>query len=146
MVHNLILKLASRNCQFKMWQNCDATLQNKLFTFRQKQLPRGVLRKSFYENMQQIYRRTPMPKCNFNKVVVWVFSCKFATYFRKTFYQEHLWTAASVQTFSLQPLKNQTPQPTWWLSSLSQSQFVKHIWMSASTYKALPMEYTSIEH
>ena len=28
----------------------------------------GVLRKKFSENIQQIYRRTPMPKCNFNKV------------------------------------------------------------------------------
>ena len=29
--------------------------------------------------MQQIYRRTPMPKCDFNKVAsAWTFSCKFA--------------------------------------------------------------------
>ena len=34
----------------------------------QKQPPRGVPRKSCFENMQQIYRRTPMPKCDFNKV------------------------------------------------------------------------------
>ena len=55
---------------------------------------RGVLRKICSENMQQIYRRTPMPKCNFNKVVLelywnctsaWVFSCKFAAYFQNTF-------------------------------------------------------------
>ena len=32
----------------------------------QKQLPRGVPRKRCPENMQQIYRRTPMPKCDFN--------------------------------------------------------------------------------
>ena len=32
-----------------------------------KQPPRGVLKKRCYENMQQIYRRTPMPKCHFNK-------------------------------------------------------------------------------
>ena len=30
--------------------------------------PRGVSRKRCSENMQQIYRRTPMPKCDFNKV------------------------------------------------------------------------------
>ena len=36
----------------------------------QKQLSRGVLRKRCSENMQQIYRRTPMPKSNFNKVVL----------------------------------------------------------------------------
>ena len=49
------------------------------------------------ENMQQIYRRTPMPKCDFNKVALqlygnrtlaWVFSCEFPTYFQNTFSQE----------------------------------------------------------
>ena len=44
--------------------------------------------------MQQIYKRTPMPKCDFNKFVLqlywnhtstWVFSCRFAAYFQKTF-------------------------------------------------------------
>ena len=40
-------------------------MQNNL---KQKQPPRGVPRKKCYENMQQIYRRTPMPKCDFNKV------------------------------------------------------------------------------
>ena len=30
--------------------------------------PRGVPRKTCSENMQQIYRRTPMSKCDFNKV------------------------------------------------------------------------------
>ena len=35
-----------------------------------KQPPRGVLRKRYSENMQQIYRRTPMPKCDFNKVAL----------------------------------------------------------------------------
>ena len=34
----------------------------------QKQPPRGILKKRCSENMQQIYRRTPMPKCDFNKV------------------------------------------------------------------------------
>ena len=47
------------------------------------------------ENMQQIYKRTPMPKCDFNKFALqlyWshtlaqVFSCKFAAYFHNTFY------------------------------------------------------------
>ena len=31
-------------------------------------LRKGVLEKRCSENMQQIYRRTPMPKCSFNKV------------------------------------------------------------------------------
>ena len=66
---------------------------------------RGVLRKRCFENMQQLYRRTPMPKCEFNTdakqlywnhTSLWVFSCKFAVYFQTTFSQEHLWTAASV--------------------------------------------------
>ena len=39
--------------------------------------------------MQQIYRRTPMPKCGF----VWF---KFAAYFQNTFFQEHPWVTASV--------------------------------------------------
>ena len=44
--------------------------------------------------MQQIYRRSPMAKCDFNKAVkqlyldqtlAWVFSCKFGAYFQNTF-------------------------------------------------------------
>ena len=49
----------------------------------QKQRPRGIPRKRCSENMHQIYGRTPMPKCDFNKVA-WVFSCKFAAYFQNT--------------------------------------------------------------
>ena len=60
----------------------------------QKQPPRGVSKKRCSENMQQIYRRTPMPKCDFNKVALqlywnrtstWVFSCNFASYLQCTF-------------------------------------------------------------
>ena len=56
---------------------------------------RGVPIKSCSENMQRIYRRTPMPKCDFNKVAKqlygnhsskWVFSCNFAIYFQNTFF------------------------------------------------------------
>ena len=36
--------------------------------YKQKKPSRDVLRKRFSENMQQIYRRTPIPKCDFNKV------------------------------------------------------------------------------
>ena len=35
---------------------------------KQKQPSRGVLKKRCSEDMQLIYRRTPMPKCDFNKV------------------------------------------------------------------------------
>ena len=34
---------------------------------KQKQHSRGVHRKRCFKNMQQIYRRTPIPKCDFNK-------------------------------------------------------------------------------
>ena len=34
----------------------------------QKQPSNGVLRKSCTKTMHQIYLRTPMPKCNFNKI------------------------------------------------------------------------------
>ena len=37
-------------------------------TYSQKQLSGCVLRKRCFENIHQIYRRTPMPKCGFNKV------------------------------------------------------------------------------
>ena len=71
----------------------------------EKQPPRSVPRKRCSENMQQSYRRTPMPKCNFNKVAkqlywnhtsAWVFSCNFATYFQNTFPWEHFWVTASL--------------------------------------------------
>ena len=41
----------------------------KYFEINQQRLSLGVLIKRCYENMQQIYRRTPIPKFNFNKVV-----------------------------------------------------------------------------
>ena len=59
----------------------------------QKQSFRGVLRKRSSGNMHQIYRRTPVLKCDFNKVAL--LSSKFAAYFQKTFSKEHLCTAAS---------------------------------------------------
>ena len=39
----------------------------------EKQPSRGVLRKRCYENIQQIYRTTPMSKCDFNKVAKHIF-------------------------------------------------------------------------
>ena len=38
--------------------------------FQQKQPSKGVIRKRRFEHVQQIYRRTPMAKCDFNKVVM----------------------------------------------------------------------------
>ena len=59
----------------------------------QKQLSTVVLGKRCPENMQQIYRRKPMRKYDFNKVAkqlhwyrtsAWVFSCNFVSYFQNT--------------------------------------------------------------
>ena len=66
------------------------------YSFIQKQLFKGFLSKRCSENMKQIYRRTFMPKCDFNKVAsqlywnhvsAWAVSCKFAAYFQNTFSQ-----------------------------------------------------------
>ena len=45
--------------------------------FDMKQPSRGVLGKRFSENMQQIYRRTPMPKCDFNTVAATLLKSHF---------------------------------------------------------------------
>ena len=59
----------------------------------QKQPSGGVFKKICSENMQEIYRGTPMPKYDFNKVALqaycnhastWLFLCKFAAYFYNT--------------------------------------------------------------
>ena len=78
----------------------------------QKQPPRGVLKKRCSENMQEIYRRTRMSKCDFNKLQnnfieiasEWVSSYNFAAYFQNIFSQEHLWVAASVLAVSHQQI------------------------------------------
>ena len=49
--------------------------------------------------MQQIYRRTPMPKCEFSKLHlgmgVLLYKNLLHIYFQNTFSEEHLWMAAS---------------------------------------------------
>ena len=61
-----------------------------IFYILQKQPPRGIPRKRCSENMQQSDRRTPMPKCDFNKFALqlywnhtsaWAFSCEFSCEF-----------------------------------------------------------------
>ena len=50
---------------------------------------RGILRKRCSENMQEIYRRTPMLKCNFNKLSL-CYGCSpvyFLHIFRTSFYK-----------------------------------------------------------
>ena len=45
------------------------TVRGNIWALRdQKQSSKGVPKNICSENMQQIYRRTPMPKCDFNKV------------------------------------------------------------------------------
>ena len=36
----------------------------------QKQPPTGVFKKRCYKNMQQLYRRTPLSRCDFNRVAL----------------------------------------------------------------------------
>ena len=59
-----------------------------------KQPSKGVFDKRCSGNMQQIYKKTPMQKCDFNNVAkqfywnrtsAWVFSCKFTAYFQNSF-------------------------------------------------------------
>ena len=61
--------------------------------------PEVFLGKTCSKNIQQIYQRTPMAKSDSNKVakqlywnhtLTWVYSCKSAAYFQKSFHQEHL--------------------------------------------------------
>ena len=44
----------------------------KLAEWLQKQPSRCVIRKRCFKNMQKIYRRTPIPKCDFNKIALHV--------------------------------------------------------------------------
>ena len=46
------------------------SISPKFFKIQEKPPSRCVLRKRCSENMQQIYRRTPMPKYDFNKVEI----------------------------------------------------------------------------
>ena len=60
-------------------------------------------------NMQQIYRKIPMQKCEFSKVAdqiywnhtsIWVFSCKFAAYLQKSCFDKTLWATTSANFHS----------------------------------------------
>ena len=42
----------------------------KKYIYKQKQPSRDVPKKRCSENIQQIFRRTPIPKCDFNKVAL----------------------------------------------------------------------------
>ena len=54
---------------FTIFYDCvSASISRKLRI--QKQPSRVILNKRCSENIQQIYRKTPMPKCDFDKVVL----------------------------------------------------------------------------
>ena len=65
----------------------DIKIATSVDNSKQKQSFRGVHRKRFSENLQQIYWRTPLVKCDFknvskkvycNNISAWVFFCRFA--------------------------------------------------------------------
>ena len=62
-------------------------MNNEYLSKQQKGPLSGVLGKRYSENMQQIYKRTPIPKCDFNKVAAINFN-KFAAYSQNPFSQE----------------------------------------------------------
>ena len=98
----ILINLYTRHiCSFEIFvgalQTCVTSgeytfcLRNK--NIRQKQPSKSVLWKMCFENMQQIYRRISMPKCD--HTLSSLFSCKFAAYFQNTFLYQRLRRAAS---------------------------------------------------
>ena len=82
----------AENWTFLTVINLNATMST--ITELQKQPSRVVLRKIYSENMQQIFKKTPMPRCDLNKDakasllkshLIWLLTCKFAAYFQNTF-------------------------------------------------------------
>ena len=106
--HNLLGKERKFNI-YQTFRGRPGSLLNVSYTLNlrpasrnpQKQPPIDVLKKRCSENVQQIYRGTPMPKCDFkqlysNHISAWVFSCKFAAIFRTPFPRNTSgWLAAS---------------------------------------------------
>ena len=91
-----------------------------------KQPTRGVLKTRCSENMQQIYRRTPMPKCDFNKAAkqlywntsTWLFSCKFVAYLQNNFFLR-LPLDGWFWMFPFDLLENiRNPSVTFWFSDV----------------------------
>ena len=64
----ILLQLFLVFLYFYGWNKIAIFLQILKGELMQKQPSRGILRKRCSENMQQIYKRTPMLKCDFNKV------------------------------------------------------------------------------
>ena len=71
--------------------------------FFQKLPSRGVFKKTYSENVQPIYRKTPKSKCDFNKITLqfywnhtsaWVFTCIFQI---SCIFSEHLFLRAAME-------------------------------------------------
>ena len=84
-VKSLTLKVCKPMKGMKIIWQC-----HKIFWSEASSYPEVFLGR-YSKNMQQIYRRTRMSKCNFNKLAnwhrtsAWMFSCNFAAYFQNTF-------------------------------------------------------------
>ena len=63
---------------------------------------------SLFKDAKQLY---------WNRTLAWVFSCKFAAYFENTFYEEHLWLAASELRRSISQSYKLLPQSVNYLVS-----------------------------
>ena len=59
------------------------------YAFNNKQPSRGVLIKRCSKNMQEIHRRTPLPKCDFNKVGLQLF-CNFIEVTFRTLFSKNI--------------------------------------------------------
>ena len=88
---NLALEAVFRRSSIKkVFLKISQNLQENTCS-RQKQPFRGVLEKRC-SDMQQFYRRIPLPKCDFNKVAKHrCFSETFAIFLRTPFFKDHLW-------------------------------------------------------
>ena len=61
-------EITKEKCFYFKSQNIRILIFLFVIFIYQNQASRGVLLKRCSENMQQIYKKTPMPKCDFNKV------------------------------------------------------------------------------
>ena len=89
-------------------------------------------------NMQQIYRRTPMRKCDFwkaanqlswNHTCAWVFSCTFAAYLQKSCFDEHLWGITSTSFYS-------TCLPNFWIEVFVKFGLFSNIFLTRSMFSS----------
>ena len=112
---------------------------------RQKQPSIGFLWKRCSENMQQTYRRAPMPKCDVNKVVLelywnctstWVFSSKFAACFQNAFLKNTSgWLLLKRVNFILNVISGISINRTLYKADISLRRTVVYLGMDGFTVK-----------